>query len=130
MMGGQTDLYSANISEIMPHVSSGRVRFLAVSSLQPIPQLPGVPTIAATIPGHHIETWNGVVGPAGMPAAIVDRLADEITKMLKDPGVRTRLSNAGVMTQDGEVKQTFADRIQRDVNLWKPMIEQAGIKPS
>jgi tripartite-type tricarboxylate transporter receptor subunit TctC len=65
-----------------------------------------------------------------MPPAIVDRLADEITKMLKDPGVRTRLGNAGVMTQDGEVKQTFGDRIQRDVNLWKPMIEQAGIKPS
>ncbi len=130
MMGGQTDLYSANISEIMPHVSSGRIRFLAISSLQPIPQLPGVPTIASTIPGHNIETWNGVVGPTGMPVAIVDRLADEITKMLKDPGVRTRLGNAGVITQDGEVKKTFADRIQRDVNLWKPMIEQAGIKPS
>ena len=130
MMGGQTELYSANISEIMPHVSSGRVRFLAVSSLQPIPQLPGVPTIASTIPGHSIETWNGVVGPTGMPAPIVDRLADEITKMLKDPGVRTRLGNAGVITQDGEVKKTFADRIQRDVNLWKPIIDQAGIKPA
>jgi tripartite-type tricarboxylate transporter receptor subunit TctC len=130
MMGGQTDLYSANISEIMPHVSSGRIRFLAVSSLEPIPQLPGVPAIAATIRGHQIETWNGVVGPTGMPAAIVDRLAVEITRMLKDPAVRTRLGKSGVITQDGEVKQAFADRIQRDVNLWKPMIEQAGIKPS
>ena len=130
MMGGQTELYSANISEIMPHVSSGRVRFLAVSSLQPIPQLPGVPTIASTIPGHSIETWNGVVGPTGMPAPIVDRLADEITRMLMDPAVRTRLGNSGVITQDGEVKQAFADRIQRDVKLWKPIIDQAGIKPA
>lgn len=130
MMGGQTDLYSANISEIMPHMSGGRIHFLAVSSLKPIPQLPGVPTIAATFPGHQIETWNGVVGPAGLPTAIVDRLADEITKMLKDPSFRKRLNDAGVITQDGEVKEAFAQRIQRDVKLWTPLIEQAGIKPA
>lgn len=129
LLGGQTDLYSANISEIMPHVSSGRLRFLAVSSLKPIPQLPDVPTIAATIPGHHIETWNGLVGPAGMPQPIVDRLASEITKMLADPAVRDRLGKAGIIAQDGQVKQAFAERIQRDVALWKPIVEQAGIKP-
>lgn len=129
MLGGQTDLYSANISEIMPHVSGGRVRFLAVSSLEPIPQLPGVPTIAATIRGHQIETWNGVVGPAGLPQAIVDRLADEVTKMLKDPGMRERLGKAGIIPQDGQVKEAFAARIQRDVKLWEPMIKEAGITP-
>ena len=56
--------------------------------LEPIPQLAGVPTIAATIPGHRIETWNGLVGPAGMPQPVVDRLANEVTRMLADPGVR------------------------------------------
>jgi tripartite-type tricarboxylate transporter receptor subunit TctC len=130
MIGGQTDLYSANISEIMPHATGGRIRFLGVSSLQPIPQLPEVPTIAATFPGHQIETWNGVVAPAGVPTAVVDRLADEIEKMLKDPSFRTRLNNAGVITQDGEVKQAFSARIQRDVELWKPLVEQAGLKPA
>jgi tripartite-type tricarboxylate transporter receptor subunit TctC len=130
MMGGQTDLYSANISEIMPHVGSGKIRFLGVSSLEPIPQLPGVPAIAATFPGHQIETWNGVVGPAGLPAPIIDRVADSITAMLKDPAVRARLNQAGVITQDGEVKQAFAERIQRDVKLWTPLIEQAGIEPT
>lgn len=129
MIGGQTDLYSANISEIMGHVSGGRVRFLGVSSLEPIPQLPGVPTIAATFPGHQIETWNGLVAPAGLPAPMVDRLADEVTKMLKDPGVRKRFNDAGVIPQDGQVKQGFAERIRRDVELWRPLVEQAGIKP-
>jgi tripartite-type tricarboxylate transporter receptor subunit TctC len=129
MMGGQTDLYSANISEIMPHVSGGRLRFLAVSSLEPIPQLPGVPTIAATIPNHWIETWNGVFGPTGMPAVVVDRIAEEISKMLKDPSVRSRLGNSGVITQDREVKGVFADRIQHDVSMWRPMMERVGIKP-
>ncbi|MBB5213732.1 Bug family tripartite tricarboxylate transporter substrate binding protein [Parapusillimonas granuli] len=129
MLGGHTDLYSANISEIMSHASSGRVRFLGVSSLEPIPQLPGVPTIASIIPGHQIETWNGVVGPAGLPAAVVDRLAEEISRMLKDATVREKLVGAGVLPQDGQVKQAFAERIQRDVELWRPMMEQAGIKP-
>lgn len=129
MIGGQSDLYSANISEIMPHASSGRVRFLAVSSLEPIPQLPGVPTIASVIPGHQIETWNGVVGPAGLPAEVVDRVAAEITKMLADPGIRERFGKAGIIPQEGQAKQAFAQRIQRDIELWKPMIEQAGITP-
>lgn len=130
LLAGHTDLYSANISEIMPHVSSGRVRFLGVSSLEPIPQLPDVPTIAATIPGHHIETWNGVVAPAGLPKPIVDRVADEITRMLNDPAVRKRLLDAGVLPQDGQVTQVFGDRIRRDIDMWKPMIEQAGITPA
>lgn len=130
MIGGQTDLYSANISEIMPHVAGGRVRFLAVSSLEPIPQLPNVPTIAATIPGHQIETWNGVVGPAAMPAPIVDRVAAQIEKMLEDPAVRERFGKAGIIPQQGQVKEVFAKRIQSDIKLWKPMIEQAGITPA
>ena len=130
MMGGQTDLYSANISEIMPHATSGRVRFLAVSSLEPIPQLPGVPTIAATIPGHQIETWNGVVGPTGMPASAVDRLADTLTQMLADESIRDRFGRAGIIPQQGQAKEVFARRIMRDIELWKPMIEQAGITPA
>ncbi|MFA7665722.1 MAG: tripartite tricarboxylate transporter substrate binding protein [Burkholderiaceae bacterium] len=130
MIGGQTDLYSANISEIMPHVAGGRVRFLAVSSLEPIPQLPGVPTIAATIPGHQIETWNGVVGPAGLPTGVVDRLAEALTEMLADAGIRERFGRAGIIPQDGQAKEVFAQRIRRDIELWKPMIEQAGITPA
>ena len=67
-MAGTTDLYSANISEILPYKDSGRIRFLGVSSRQPVPQLPGVPAIADTISGHEIETWNGLFAPPGTPA--------------------------------------------------------------
>ncbi len=130
MMGGQTDLYSANISEIMPHVAGGRIRFLAVSSLQRIPQMPDVPTIAATIPGHQIETWNGIVGPAGTPPAVVDRLAAAVTKMLKDPAIQGRFSKAGILPQEGQVKEAFAERIRNDIKLWEPMIKEAGITPA
>jgi tripartite-type tricarboxylate transporter receptor subunit TctC len=129
MMGGQTDMYSANISEIMPHVNSGRIRFLGVSSLKPIKQLPGVPAIAQTYAGHSVETWNGLVGPAGIPAAVVDRLADAVSKALQSPDMLAKLDAAGVVPQTGQVKDEFARRIQRDMVQWKPLMEQAGIKP-
>lgn len=129
MIGGQTDMYSANISEIMSQVNGGRVRFLGVSSLQPIKQLPGVPAIAETYPGHFIETWNGLVGPAGLPPAVVDRLAAEVSKALQSPDMLAKLDAAGVVPQTGQVKEEFAKRIQRDMVQWKPLMEEAGIKP-
>jgi len=128
MMGGQTDMYSANISEIMPHVRSGKIRFLGVSSEKPIKQLPGVPAIAETYPGHSVETWNGLLGPAGMPAEIVDRLAAEVTKALHSPDLQARLDAVGVVPQTGQVKEAFAQQIQRDMVHWKPVIDRAGIK--
>ncbi|HVL55918.1 MAG TPA: tripartite tricarboxylate transporter substrate binding protein [Burkholderiaceae bacterium] len=129
MIAGQTDMYSANISEIMPHAKSGRVRFLGVSSEQPIKQLPGVPAIAQTFPGHWVETWNGLLGPAGTPQPIVDRLAAEVTKILQSPDFQARLDEVGVAPQIGQTKDAFAQRIQKDMQLWRPIIERAGIKP-
>lgn len=129
LLGGHTDLYSANISEIMGHIDGGRVRFLAVSSLQPIPQLTGVPTIAATYPGYQIETWNGLLGPAALPPAIVDQLAAAVDEMLGEVRTLARLSAAGVIPQRGQLKQAFARRIQNDVAMWRPMMAKAGIVP-
>lgn len=129
LLGGQTDLYSANISEIMGQIESGKLRFLAVSSLQPIPQLTGVPTIAATYPGYTIETWNGLMGPAGLPSGVVDQLASAVDEMLGETRTLARLSAAGVIPQRGQTKLVFARRIQNDVAMWRPMMAQAGISP-
>ena len=129
LMGGVVDMYSANVSEIMPHINGGRLRFLGVSSKQYIKQLPNVPVIAETYTGHEVETWNGLLGPAGMPAEIVDKLAREVTKLLSSSAFQARLDDAGVTPQIGEVKDVFAQRIQKDMIYWKPVIKQSGIKP-
>jgi tripartite-type tricarboxylate transporter receptor subunit TctC len=128
-LGGQTDLYSANISEIMGHIESGKLRFIAASSLKPIPQLTGVPTIAVSYPGYQIETWNGLMGPAALPKGIVDQLAAAVHEMLGDTRTLARLSAAGVIPQHGQLKDSFARRIQSDVIMWKPMMAQAKIAP-
>lgn len=129
-MGGTTDLYSANISEILPYKDSGRIRFLGVSSRQPVPQLPGVPAIADTIAGHEIETWNGLFAPPGTPAEVVDRLADAVQIMLRDPDVLRKFDASGSQPCVGEAKEKFARRIRDDIALWTPLVSLIGVKPA
>ncbi|WP_313460941.1 tripartite tricarboxylate transporter substrate binding protein [Achromobacter sp.] len=129
-MGGTTDLYSANISEILPYKDSGRIRFLGVSSRQPVPQLPGVPAIADTVAGHEIETWNGLFAPPGTPAEVVDRLADAVQIMLRDPDVLRKFDASGSQPCVGEAKEKFARRIRDDIALWTPLVSLIGVKPA
>lgn len=129
-MGGTTDLYSANISEILPYKDSGRIRFLGVSSRQPVPQLPGVPAIADTISGHEIETWNGLFAPPGTPTEVVDRLADAVQIMLRDPDVLRKFDASGSQPCVGEAKEKFARRIRDDIALWTPLVSLIGVKPA
>ncbi len=128
VLGGQIDMYSGNLSEVLPHAKGGKLSLLAVSSDRRLRQLPDVPTLAETYPGHVVETWNGLLGPAAMPQEVVDRIAAEMSKALASPEVQARMQAAGI-TPIFEVKQAFAQRIQNDITRWKPILEQAGIKP-
>lgn len=125
---GQLDFYSGNLSEALPHAKGGKVSLLAVSSAQRVKQLPNVPTIAETYPGHTVETWNGFLGPAAMPPEIVDKIAGEMKKIHSQPDFQAKLEDAGI-TPLPEFKQEFAQRIQNDIAKWKPIILGAGIKP-
>lgn len=128
VIGGQIDMYSGNLSEVLPYAKDARVRLLAVSSLIRVPQLPDVPTIAETISGHEVLAWNGLLGPAGMPSEPVDKIAAIVTQALATPAFAQRFQEVGI-TPLAETKAAFAARIQREMVTWKPLIEQAGIKP-
>jgi len=128
VLGGQIDFYSGNLSEVLPYAKGDSLRLLAVSSAQRIPQLPDVPTIAETYPGHAVETWNGILAPSGVPAAVIDELATEIAKIHADRSFQERLQAIGV-TPIPEVKDVFRQRILDDITKWKPVIVNAGIKP-
>lgn len=128
VLAGQIDLYSASVSEVLPHATTGKLSLLAVSSAKRLAQLPALPAIAETYPGHVVETWNGLVGPTGMPEAVLARLADEGRRIVADPAFRTRLEEAGI-TPYGELRDAFAARIKTEQGLWQPVIEAAGIEP-
>ncbi|CAG2159570.1 Bug family tripartite tricarboxylate transporter substrate binding protein [Cupriavidus numazuensis] len=127
VLAGQIDLYSASVSEVMPYVGTGKVSLLAVSSEKRMPMLPNVPAIAETFPGHEVDTWNGLVGPAAMPADIVARIAAESSKIIADPDFRARLEKVGIVPLN-ETRDAFAKRIRQDRGKWKPVIEGAGIQ--
>jgi len=129
VVAGQIDMYSGNLSEVVPYARDPRVRLLGVSSRNRVKQLPDVPALAESVSGiPEVETWNGLLGPAGMPAEAVDRIAGAVLAALAEPAFRKKLEDAGI-TPLPEAKEQFAQRIRRDIEVWKPMIEMAGIKP-
>ncbi|MDQ3215831.1 MAG: tripartite tricarboxylate transporter substrate binding protein, partial [Pseudomonadota bacterium] len=95
MMTGQIHMLFDNIASAMPHIKDGKLRAIAVTSTQPSPLLPALPTVAASVPGFESVTWFGVFGPKAMPAEIMQRLNSEINAVLKSPEFLERLRALG-----------------------------------
>jgi tripartite-type tricarboxylate transporter receptor subunit TctC len=127
LVGGQVQMYFGNASELIQHSKSGRITLLGVSSEKRTPQLPDVPAIAETYPGFRSGTWNGYLAPAGTPAAIVQRLAQEVAKVVREPATAERLRSIGVEPM-GNTPEQFAEYVRRDAPIWKDAVNAAGIK--
>ncbi|MCW8175845.1 Bug family tripartite tricarboxylate transporter substrate binding protein [Verminephrobacter aporrectodeae] len=128
LLGGQLDFIVANLPEAVPYVRAGKLRALAVTSVQRHPLLPDVPTFAqAGLPGMELENWTGLVMPAGTPAAVVDKVAAEVIKALKLPELRNRMLGMG-FTPTGLGPTEFGRVIQQDVARWRNIIQERGIR--
>ena len=113
---------------VSPHVKSGRLRALAVTTAQPSPLVPGLPTIAATgLPGYELAGMTGIFAPAKTPAAIVNRLNQEIMRLLRMADVKERFLNAGVEPV-GNLPEEFGAIVRADIAKWGKVIRDAGIK--
>jgi tripartite-type tricarboxylate transporter receptor subunit TctC len=129
LLGGRTAMIFDTITAILPHVQSGGVRALAVTTLKRSPALPDTPTIAeAALPGYDANTWGGILAPAGTPKEIVLRLNAEINKALAADDVRAKLSASGIDIQGGTPEQ-FGDYIKAEVVKWAKVTKDAGIQP-
>jgi tripartite-type tricarboxylate transporter receptor subunit TctC len=116
------------ISEALAHAKAGSVRMLAVSSDTRARQVPDVPTIAESgYPGFHAVSWTGLLGPAGTPQSIVDRLAAEFARAVKDPKFLEQLDTNGVNPL-GDGPQKFAEMIASEIPLWSKVVKDAGVK--
>ena len=130
LIAGEVQLMFANPAIATPHIKSERVRALAVTSLQPSPLMPDLPTVAATgLPGFESVVIQGVLAPAKTPAAIVNRLSREIVKVLNRPDVKERHFNTGVETV-GSTPEELAARIKSEMAKWGKVIRDAGIPRS
>ncbi|MBL0148617.1 MAG: tripartite tricarboxylate transporter substrate binding protein [Ideonella sp.] len=129
LIGRQVDATFTGAPALLPHIKSGRLRALAVSSLTRLPSLPEVPTVAESgYAGFEADQWYGVVAPAGTPADVVNRLNAEINKALALPDVAHQLALEGAEPRPGP-PQAFAEMIAREIPRWREVVRVGRIKP-
>ena len=114
-------------SGALPHVEAGAMRGLAVTSLKRMENAPSIPTVAESgFPGFEADSWNGLVAPAGVPKAIVNRMEAAVAEALAKPGVKNRLNAAG-FTPVAAPSAVFAALIARDLVKWSRVVKEAGL---
>jgi tripartite-type tricarboxylate transporter receptor subunit TctC len=128
LLGGRTAMIFDTITAILPHVQSGAVRGIAVTTLKRSSAV-DLPTIAeAGLPGYDANTWGGILAPAGTPKEIVAKLNVEINKALAMEDVRAKLQANGIEIQGG-TPDVFAAYIKAEVEKWGKVTKEAGITP-
>jgi len=128
-IGGQVNFNLGSLVQMVPHVRSGKLKALGVSSAKRVPAMPEVPTIAeAGVPGYEVSNWWGILAPAGTPQPVIDRLYKEITALLDSPETRKRFELEGAEV----VRMTppeFAAFVTQETEKWTRVVKDAGIKP-
>ena len=128
VLGGQTQMMFSNMLPAMPHVRSGKLIGLAVTSAKRSPAAPDLPTVAETgITGYETTSWHGVAVPAGTPNAIVKRLYAELRKITQQPDVKDRFALDGTQVVGGTPEE-YAANVKSELAKWGKIIKAAGIK--
>ena len=128
VLGGQTQMMFSNMLPAMPHVRSGRLVGLAVTSAERSPAAPNLPTVAESgIPGYETTSWHGVVVPAGTPNAVVKRLYTELRQITQQPDVKDRFAQDGTQVV-GSTPEEYAATVKSESAKWAKIIKAAGIK--
>lgn len=127
VLGGDVDILADTLTVATPHIQSGRLRALAVTSAEPWPSLPGVPPVSATLPGFEIRSWLGLAAPAGTPEAVIARLNMEVRKVLQSADVQKTLAGAGSAPSPSS-PQAMQEMVQADTARWRSVITSRGIQ--
>ena len=128
LVGGNVSMSFASMTSSLPFIKSGRLRALAVSSKERSAQLPDVPTMAeAGVPNIEVRDWQGILGPRGMPKTIVDKLAAEIGRILKQPDSQERLAAMG-LDVIASTPEEFRQAIVSEIRRWGKVVKDANIK--
>ena len=129
VLSGQVQLYFATMPAAMPHVKSGKLAPIAVTSARRSRALPEIPTIAESgVPGYEASTWYGLLAPAHSPDAAITRLHDGVVKILGERALREKLADQG-FEPVGDSPQEFAAYIKSEIAKWGKVIRDAGIRP-
>ena len=129
VLGGQVQMMFSNMLPAMPHVRTGKLLGLAVTSAVRSPAAPDLPTVAESgIPGYETTSWHGVVVPAGTPNPVVKRLYTELRQITQQPDVKDRFAQDGTQVV-GSTPEEYAATVKSESAKWEKIIKAAGIRP-
>jgi len=128
LMAGHVQVMWESLNSIAPHARSGKVRALAVSGARRSPGFPELPTIAeAGVPGYEAGTWTGVIGPAGLPRPVLERLNAAVNAAIRSPIFVERFAMIGDEPAGGTPEE-FGELIRRDSARWAEVVKRSGAK--
>lgn len=128
LIGGQIQMYVSSVPTLIGYIKNGKMRPLAVTSLQRTDDLPDVPTVAESgYQGFEAVTWFGVAGPDGLPKEVVARLNTAFNQALQDPEVKAKLAGQGADVRGGTPEQ-FAALIRSEIVRWGKVVQESGAK--
>jgi tripartite-type tricarboxylate transporter receptor subunit TctC len=123
LLAGQVQMQFGGLPALMPHIKSGRMRALAISTARRVPSLPDLPTVAESgLPGYDTAGWVGLAAPANTPRTIVSALSEQLTQFKRTPEVRERFVEMGAEPIDSSPEQ-FRAFIQKEVPQWKKVLK-------
>ncbi len=128
LMAGQISLVFATPQAALSQVKAGRIRALAVTTRTRLPAEPGIPTIAeAGVPGYEVNNWHALIGPKGVPRAVVERLNSEVTRIIRVKDMEDRLRGDGVAPA-GSTPEELHEQIRKEIAMWRGVVKAADIR--
>jgi tripartite-type tricarboxylate transporter receptor subunit TctC len=127
-IAGQTQLLWGSIAATLPQVKNNRLKAVAVSTLKRVEALPDVPTVNESgLKGYDTILWHGLVGPRNLPRPVLDRVNGDLNKILQQKEMSDKLAGDGVTAAGGTPEQ-FGALIKRDIDVWRRVVQKAGVK--
>ena len=128
LVAGESQLMFSNLLTSMPHVRTGRLRVLAVSTAKRSAQVPDLPTIAESgVPGYDVTPWYGILGPAQLPPAIVAKWNREVARIIALPEMSERFNAQGIDLASS-TPDAFARLIKAEVPRWRKIVQDSGAR--
>ena len=126
MISGTVQVMFDNMPSSLPHIQAGKLRALAVTTAQRSDALPGVPTVAETVPGYEASAFFGMSVPRGTPADVIDQLNHEINAALADAAMKAKLAELGGILTPGSPAE-FGRTIAQETDKWAKVIKSGGV---
>jgi tripartite-type tricarboxylate transporter receptor subunit TctC len=131
LLAGQIPFMFSNLSVVLGNIQGGKLRALAVTSTQRVPQLPDVPTVAESgFPGFDAATWFALIAPAGTPSDVMMRINAETKKIMASEDLRKRFETIGMLPDKDLTPDEINAYIKAEIAKWGKVIQDAGVKPA